>query len=49
MGFSKNEYFREYYQNNMMGTYKCDICQKELKAKTSMRLHLLRNKKLCYY
>ena len=28
----------------MLGTYKCDICQKELKAKTSMRLHLLRNR-----
>ena len=39
----KNAYFREYCKNNMTGTYKCDICQKELSAKTSMRLHLLEN------
>jgi transcription initiation factor IIE alpha subunit len=40
----KNAYFREYYKNNMTGSFKCEICGKELSAKTSMRLHQLRNK-----
>jgi hypothetical protein len=40
----KNQYFREYYKKNLIGSYICEVCGKELKVKTNMRLHLQKSK-----